>query len=264
MSLVYLYGIVPAGTPDPPAALTGLDGSPVRLLRMGEIAAVVGEVPAEVYADDPLNARLDDLAWVGQQGMAHEHVLDWFADQGSVIPLSLFSLHQDEKRVEARVGTEAADYARLLERLAGRQEWGVKLWRREEEAKTGIDQLSPSLQALAREIEAAPPGKRYLLERKRESMRTEELRTVSKRLAHDLLAALRPHSDGLVSVPLPSDVRGERILLLHAALLVPRSGFDAFHEAVSEQASGLVGAGFEIELTGPWPPYHFTDPADDG
>lgn len=262
--LIYLYGIVPAATADPPAALLGIDGSPVRLLRLGEVAAIVSEVPAEIYADDPLNSRLDDLGWVGQQGMAHEQVLDWFAEQGPVIPLSLFSLHQNEARVEARVGQEADDYAQLLERLTGRQEWGVKLWRREAEAKTGIDRLSTSLQALAKEIEAAPPGKRYLLERKRDAMRTEELRTVSKRLAHELLAALRPLADGAVSVPLPSDVRGERILLLHAALLVPTAGFEPFHKAVSEQAAGLTEAGFEIELTGPWPPYHFTEPPDDG
>src|SRR5690606_33688413 len=99
--LVYLYGIVPAEAPDPPDDLVGLEGAPVAVLRTGSVAGVVSEVPEEVYSDDALNSRLDDLAWVGERGLAHERVLDWFAERGPVIPLSLFSLHADRDRVES-------------------------------------------------------------------------------------------------------------------------------------------------------------------
>jgi hypothetical protein len=258
-TLVYLYGIVPADTEDPDDSLLGLEDRPVHLLRVGGVAAIVSGVPDAAYEDDALNARLDDLAWVGARGVAHERVLDWFAERGPVIPLSLFSLHRDLDRVRGRIVAEAGELERSLERLRGRKEWGIRLWRRDAEAREGIDRFSVSLPALTREIEEAPPGKRFLLERKRETMRSEELRTISARLAHELHAALTEMSAEAVRVPLPAQAAGgERSLILHAAYLVADGSFAGFRATVQEQAARIAGSGFEIEFTGPWPPYHFS------
>lgn len=263
-TLVYLYGIVPADAPEPPLELSGVDELPVSLVRVAGVAALVSEVPTDSYMDDALNARLEDLNWVGTRGVAHERVLDWYAERGPVIPLSLFSLHRDIARAEARIGSEAPAFERLLDRLTGRKEWGIKLWRRDAEAREGIDQLSPSLQTLGREIEDAPPGKRFLLERKRETMRAEELRTVSNRVAHDLFGALRGAAEeGVTAAIPPAPAGGDRVLLLHAAFLVGDREFGEFQRAVGEQATRLAGSGFELEFTGPWPPYHFTSVGDE-
>jgi hypothetical protein len=262
-SLIYLYGIVPAGAPAPPADLLGVEEGPVWLLSAGEVAGVVSQLPRETYSDDALNSRLDDLAWVGERGLAHERVLDWYAERGPVIPLSLFSLHADEARLRSRLASEEEAYAAVLRRLEGRREWGVRLWRRDSEAAGGIDRLSASLQAIGREIEAAPAGRRFLLEKKRQTMRTEELRTTSKRLAHDLFAALRELADGATTMPIPQGAGGERTLLLHGAFLIHEERFPAFQRALGEQAAALAESGFEVEFTGPWPPYHFADLDDE-
>jgi hypothetical protein len=259
-TLVYLYGIVPADAPDPPADLEGIDGSPIRLHRIGAVAAVFSHLPATDYQDDALNARLDDLVWVGDRGLAHERVLEWFAQRGPVIPLSLFSLHRDLDRLDERIAPEEDSFLRVLQRLRGRREWGIKLWRQEAACREGIDRWSPSLDELSKEIDAAPPGKRFLLERKREAMRTEEIRTISKRVTHELFAALRKTAEAGVSIPIPPTTANEKALLLQAAFLVDEALFPKFHEAIGDQARNLVGSGFEMEFTGPWPPYHFTTP----
>lgn len=264
-NLVYLYGIIPAASADPDELLSGLDNRPVRVLRVGRIAAVVSDVPADTYGDDALNGRLDDLAWVGGRGMEHERVLDWFVERGAVLPLSLFSIHRDEERVRQRLRSDEAEYERSLQKLAGRREWGIKLWRNETRVIAGIDQLSASLQVLNAEIESAPPGRKFLMERKREAMRTEEVRALSGRIAHDIYSALRESADDAVNMRLPGGLSAtERTLLLHAAYLVQDDGFTGFQVAVTEQAATLAGSGYELEFTGPWPPYNFTgDDVDD-
>lgn len=263
-NLVYLYGIVSADAADPDDLLTGIEGGAVRLLRVGRIGAVISDVPAASYADDDLNARLDDLAWVGERGMEHERVLDWYAERGAVLPLSLFSIHSDEERVRRRLEVDEAEYERSLDRLLGRKEWGIKLWRNEADVVEGIDRMSASLQALIAEIESASPGRKFLLERRRGAMRTEEVRVLSGRIAHDLFAALREAADAAVSMRLPGGMTGtERTLLLHAAYLVPDARFEGFQAAVTEEAAKLAGSGFELEFTGPWPPYNFTSDAED-
>jgi hypothetical protein len=263
-ALIYLYGIVPSDAPEAPEELVGMEGGPVQLVRIGQLGAIVSLVPAEQYSDEALNARLDDLAWVGERGITHEQVLDWYAGRVPLIPLSLFSLHRDAERLRTRVIDDEDGFVRLLERLTGRREWGIKLWRRSAMALEKIDQLSPSLRELGQQIDEAPTGKRFLLEKKRQSMRNEEIRIVSVRLAHELLAELRRAAADAVAIPIPAtQTPTERVLLLDAAFLVDEAAFGEFQEAVTAQAGKIADSGFELEFTGPWPPYHFAGSDDE-
>lgn len=257
--LLYLYGIVEGKAEAPPGDLTGLDGAAVRLLREGSLAAVVSDVQAERYGDDELNARLGDIAWVGERGLAHERVLDWFAERGPVVPLSPFSLHRDEVRVRERLAVEATRVVPLLERLRGRREWRVKVWRRDEQVGQHLDELSPMLRALSAEIEEAPAGRRYLLLKKRDAARGDELRRVSERVAQLVFEELRSHADGATALPPPRDLpASNRTLTLDSAWLVAEDSYAGFQRRLGELAGEFQPNGFEFEFTGPWPPYHFT------
>lgn len=258
-TLVYLYGVVPADAADP-TGLTGIEDRPVRLLSVGDVAAIVSELPASEYADETLNEHLSDLAWVGERGVAHERVLDWFMERGPVVPLSLFSLHRGGERVRERFAPEADRLAALLESLRGRREWGIKLWRRDEELRDHIETLSPTLQLYRAEMEKANPGRRFLLEKKMETVRTEELRTVARRVAHHSYAALQEAAERATTVPIPpASADAGRALVLHAAFLVTEEGFAEFQQSVTHLAHEFGGVGFEVEFTGPWPPYHFVE-----
>lgn len=258
-SLLYLYGIVPGDAPDPSGELTGLEGGAVRLLREGSLAAPVSEVPFEDYADEALNARLGDLEWVGERGLAHERVLDWFVERGAVVPLSLFSLHRDEARVRTRLSEEAERVLPLLERLGGRREWRVKLWRRDSTVAENLDELSPTLKSLAAEIEQSPPGRRYLLLKKRDAARTDELRRVSERVGQLVFTSLREVSDDGAIIPAPRGApETGRVLTLDSAWLVVEESLPRFQTRLGELAGEFQPNGFEFEFSGPWPPYHFT------
>jgi hypothetical protein len=260
-TLAYLYGIVPADAPDPPVDLVGIDGGAVRLLRGERVGALASDVSAAEYADDVLDARLSDLAWVGERGLAHERVLDWYAERGPVIPLSLFSLHRDEARARERFEGEAGRYEQSLERLRGHREWGVKLWRDDARLGEHLGELSPAVAALAADIDSAPPGRRFLLEKKRDALRADELRRVSSRVSHEVYARLRGEAERAVTVPIPpAPGQATRTLVLYGAFLVSDARFAAFQRALGELAGAFQPTGFDFEFTGPWPPYHFADP----
>ena len=262
-SLTYLYGIVAAEAPDPPAELRGLDDGRVHLVRVGRVAAIASRVSPTVYSDAQLEVRMRNLQWVGTRGLEHERVVDWYAARCPIIPLSLLSLHEGEERAAERVRVSEAEYAAMLDRLAGHTEWGIKLWRREILTRQAIDRLSPSVRALTRELEDAPPGKRFLLERKRESMRNDEVRALSKRLAHETFSSLASSASRSRLLQLPSVGGGERMLLLHSVFFVRNDAFENFQSEVTRIAGSLQETGFEIEFTGPWPPYHFSELEDD-
>jgi hypothetical protein len=257
-SLTYLYAIVPGDTPAPPTELRGLDGCPVRLVRAGDIAAVVSELPTAQYAAHELNARLTDLPWVGERAVAHERILTWLADRGAVIPLTLFSLHHTPERVRERLEDGAEQFRATLDRLHGRREWGIKLWRTDARLADRLKELSPRLRELTAEIDAAAPGRRFLLSKKRDSIRDEELRTVGAQIARDVYARLRERAEEAVALQVTGGSGPEeRVLALHAAFLVEDSSFAAFQDEVTRMAREHQPSGVELEFTGPWPPYHF-------
>jgi hypothetical protein len=260
-TLTYLYGVAPADAPEPPADLEGIDGAPVRVVRGDRLAGLVSDVPAEGYSDADLEERLADLGWVGPRGIAHERVLDWFAERGPVVPLSLFSLHHDDTRVLQRLGADAERLEQVLARLRGRREWGLKLWREEAPAAEHLAELSPAAAQMEREIEKAPPGKQFLLRKKLDSFRTDELRRVSTRISHQVYAELRSAADDSATVQIPPAAGAmQRTLILHAAFLVSDDGFETFRGRLSDLAGGLRPRGFDFEFSGPWPCYHFTNP----
>lgn len=255
-SLVYLYGIVPADAPPPPRELRGVEGGAVGLLRAGEVAGLVGEVPAAEYGEEVLDARISDLGWVGERGVAHDRVLTWYSDRGPVLPLAPFSLHRDRGRAAERLSADAERFRELLGRVRGRQEWGIRLWRETAAARERLGELSPSVRAIEEEMESAAPGRRFLLAKKLEVSRDDALHEATDRVARELVAALRPHAEAVAILPSAAP-REERVLALHAAFLVPQGDYPAFQEAVTAAAHRYRPLGFDLEFTGPWPPYHF-------
>lgn len=217
-------------------------------------------MPDAAYSADALNARLEDLRWVGERGLAHERVLEWFTDNAAVVPLRPFSLHLTEQKLTERLAAGEARFTELLQRLQGRQEWGVKLWRDRTSALKHADELSPALADISRQIEEASPGKRFLLQKKRDGMLNEELRNAGVELARSALNELRPLAERATALDVPSmPVAAERALMLHAVFLVPIDALDAFGRRVAELRKEYHGRGFQIELSGPWPAYHFTE-----
>jgi hypothetical protein len=244
--------------------VAGIDGAPVHLLRLGDVAAVVGTADAATYEEARLNERLRDLRWVGERGVRHEAVLNRLADAGPVVPLKLFSLHRDVEAVATRVRGDAARLRGVLERLRGRREWGVRL-ARSDAGDAVLAGASPALAALDAQIAAAAPGTAYLLRRKRESAAEEALRGAAAALAHDAFERLAAAAEDAVAVPLAAPAAGKPArLALDAYFLVAEAHAEGFRGAVGRVAADAAARGLEAQFTGPWPFYHFAGGPDGG
>lgn len=259
-TLTYLYGVVPAGTPPPPPMLRGIDGAEVRAVDVDGLLALVSEVDEATYSESSLDERTEDLGWVAERALAHEAVLAWAVDAGPVVPTRPFSLHASRERLCERLASEADELRSRLAELSGRKEWGVKLWRLEERFAAHLGELSEPIRAISGEISSATPGRRFLLEKRREQMRTEEVRTASARVAREVYSDLRESSERAATKPIARAAADSgRVLTLHAAFLVPDSAYPDFHRRLNELAARYSPLGFEFEFTGPWPPYHFAE-----
>jgi hypothetical protein len=258
VSLLYLYGFVPAGATLPDGGLLGVDDAEVEIVPVGGFGAVVGRVSDTEYGPDRVEGRADDLEWMAAQGLRHEQVVAWFVDHGSILPARLLTVFSSEDALRDRLSSQASGIAERLRRFDGLREWDLKISYDATVLADHLGEVSVEIAALDREIDAASPGRRFLLKRKREDLARTETRSAARRLAGDVLDRIQGHARDLRRLDPPMD---DAPVISYIALLVDRRDDQTLLEALATAADPLRTVGVDARLTGPWAPYRFMDEA---
>jgi hypothetical protein len=261
--LLYLYGFVSDDAPTPPADLVGVGDAPVRSADLGGIRAVVADVPADEFSTEAIETRMHDLAWVGDQGALHERVVTWFVDHGGILPARLLTLYVSERSLAGAIGGRKGRIGEELARLRGLREWDLKISYRAEELRQALGSVSEVVAQLDREIAAADPGRRYLLDRKRDKVLDAETGRVARRLGNEALDALEAYVREVRRIDGPTG-RDDLPVVVHAALLVDQGRERDLQERAAEEGRKLAPRGMAVALSGPWAPYRFLASENDG
>jgi Gas vesicle synthesis protein GvpL/GvpF len=244
---VYVYGIVPASC-ELPDGLHGIDPiSSPRLLRHGDLAAVVSKVSLNEFEEERLREHLSDMAWVEATARAHELVLEMVGAVTTLIPMRMCSVYRTEGGVKEMLAREATPLTDALEHLKGKTEWGVKVF---------ADGQPP---AEADTTDEAQSGTDYMRQRKSE----RDARFTADERLHDACVAIHDQLtgvtvDSLTSPPQRPEVSGhEGEMLLNGIYLVASDQQSAFLGLVEKLRQQYEPHGLCLEPTGPWPAYNF-------
>lgn len=255
--VIYAYGLVPgdyAGARFP----DGIDDAPVEAQRTRVARALVSRLPRSRYAPELIEQSSGDVSWLSPRAMAHDRVLTWAQEHGGVIPLPMFTMFGSSESLAKSLEDRAAGIERVFRKVRGADEFGVRIHRRHDQMLAAVDRLDPELGALRKDAAGAPPGQRYLLERKIDERARSSVRAVSQRIAREVYDALRGIAREAVSrPPTPDANRTDVTLVLNGAFLVDRSNVDEFRAAVAARIREHEPNGLAFDFTGPWPPYHF-------
>ena len=264
---LYVYCIGARGELEPlfdatrPAAIEA--AAPLELIEAEELCAVASAVSLADYGEAALPARLADAPWTAVRAMRHERVVEHFARRAAVVPLRFGTIYLARAGVERMLAERGAELRQLIARLRGREEWGVNVYCARARLLEQIVTLSPRLRELAAEARSATPGQAYLLQKKIEALRADEARAETKRAAGEIERALSSVSAAGVRLRVLKDEASEHgDAVAKFAFLVERARFAEFRAAAERLADEYAGAGYKLELTGPWPAYNFAGGAD--
>jgi hypothetical protein len=252
MTATWLYCL--AKSDAPPSLRKGPRGVPhasqPRAIDAGDgFWLVASDAPLEKYGEGPIEKGLQDLQWVSSVAVPHEAVIEHVAKTATVIPMKLFTLFHSDARALEHVKKQRRQLERLAVRLEGREEWGVRMT---------LDE-GAALRKAHREAQAGSkgsPGAAFLLRKKKELDAANEVLLHARERADELFETLRKKGDDGKRRPPPPGEIGRRVLL-DAAFLVKRGKQKPFANAVKQQAKQLHKFGYDLVLTGPWPPYNF-------
>ncbi len=246
----YLYCVVRSPRRPPAARLPqGIpDGDRPSVVALGgELWLVVSQVPLSVYGPEKLDAALRDLDWVAAIAVAHESIVERFTRVAgaAVIPMKLFTMFSSVDLATAEMKARRAEIAQVLKRIAGCEEWGIRVTR-----------LPSKVTATSVGVRKIDSGAAFLAAKKAVRDRTHEAARQAAEAAADAFAALsavareaRRRDDTPSAASTPP--------LLDAAFLVPSRSRARFHGTARKLAEACAGAGAEMVVSGPWPAYNF-------
>jgi hypothetical protein len=252
MSL-YVYCICDGSEAEAFEGAVGLGGASVRVMKFGQVAAVVGDVEE--------GARVESA---GENVAAHNRVCSHALAVVTPLPSRFGTLVTEARLAEYIAANEAALVASLA-RVRGCVEMGVKIRDGEAKAtghrpqategskKDGDETTAGITGDEARdEVARVGSGTAFLLAKRREILGDESL----KSRAEELAAWLDRSVYGVVQESAVR-LRPSESLAVSAAHLVERGRVAEYKERV--RALGDERTGLQFLTSGPWPPYSFSN-----
>ena len=236
----YVYGIVRNDASRVPEGLTGLDGTPVRVLEDRGVAAAV----ADVMLERPPGRRKDLLA--------HTRVLEALAEEGPVVPVRFGSILTDDAAVLQEIlAPQAGRFVEVLASLEGRRQFNLRASYHEAGVLQEVIAENPDIAVLRERTRDQDP-----VVAQPDLVRMGELvaRAVDAKRGIDtkiLLDQVLPLVAAEVVTP-GNDLQS----VFRASVLVDDTRRDEF-EDVLEAVAEAVHERIELALTGPLPAYDF-------
>ena len=243
---LYVFCIAGPG----PISLPSFD-LPVRVLNCGQLSALVTDVPLSEFSRSSLTTHQSNFAWLEDRVVRHDLVVREAMKHTTILPLRFGSIFTSEQALLDFLNEQRPLFARLLEKFAGRQEWGAKLFA----SPAALRPLSAARHASPTQ---ASPGRGYLLHKRLQNLTRRKAETEVVATAAEIHHALSSHAVSSVvhtRCPCAADAP-ETLLLFSASYLVDINSVPAFLNT-SRHLAARVAPSFRVSTSGPWPPYSF-------
>jgi Gas vesicle synthesis protein GvpL/GvpF len=255
---------------DPSAAPVGAPGvepeREVEVVQEGKLVALVSAVPLSEYSDDRLREHLNDIEWVERVARAHERVLDETLERATILPLRLCTLYRDQEGVRRMLSEQEPLLLEELFELAGRREWGAKVFVDQERLAEALVEVPEAAAPEGEALEAGrahSAGAAYMARLGRDRKASERLQEFGDSAVQEIHAQLEAIADKARTNPLQRpELHGRNEQMwLNGAYLVRREREKELAQVADTLRERWSANGFELELTGPWPPYNFVSPS---
>lgn len=266
-SCLYLYCLREPAGPPPDIGAAAVDGKErVTVHAFDGVEAVVSAVTLDDFGEMQQKAQ-EDIHWIREKAVAHEMVVEEamgkMADHSvPVIPIKFGVIFNTAARLAKVIRGQSVAIKAAFDRIRGKQEWSVKLFlKNAQQFKDQVKEQSDKMRQKTSELAALPAGMAYFMEAElNEDLECE----CSRRLEEEALQTFEKlkhlAAEAAVCKILDHKLTGrsER-MVLNSACLVALNQMSAFVDAIGKLRPGLEQRGFLLEMSGPWPAYHFTE-----
>ena len=233
----------------------GIEDAPVYTITSNGLSAVVHACSSQPYqSNDPEIAR----GWL----LTHHRVVEAIFEQlGDVIPAGFDTIINGEgvlnpdETVQAWLNTEHDALISKLDRISGKQEYGVQIFWDPQRIAARIMIENEAIRCLNEEIRSKPEGAAYMYRQKLADMLKNEIEQEADRHFQSFYHLIQPVVDALQieKIRKISEEEPHQMIMNLSCLLSPEN-----KDRLGQELENIDGMdGFSVKFTGPWPPYSF-------
>lgn len=260
--VIYVYAIGRQPGFAVPPNIDAVDGiSSFEIASGSGLDALYSEVDADMFSQEEIDRRSQDLNWLGSIGYRHERAVAALAERTTIVPLRAFTLFSTRGKLEEFLKTNVDSLSAVLGKLEGREEWTIRIELDAAVWEKAIVLRVDSLRALSEQISHTSPGKAYLLTKKLEDGKKSAAREAELELVSEIEGEIRK----VLEAPMVSEGRQKKAgSFPQINILLPRERSGDLDKLHRELTARYREEGVNLVLTGPWPPYTFASGASDG
>ena len=236
-----------------------LDQVPVDNLKcfvFGEYYVLVKNVSPDEFSEENLKKKFADLSWIEKNARDHIEVISQIMKSCTVIPFKFGTIYKSEESV----GKFISDYSVSLEdnliNIEGKEEWSVKIYCDSKVLNEKIAEISEEVLYLEQQIRDSSQGKGFILKIKKNELIKKEVEKIIKNCGQTCYDEFKNISElSRINNLLPKELT-ERSddMILNTSFFIKKQRVADFVNAVDLLQGKYNNIGFDIDVSGPWPP----------
>ena len=259
---IYLYGVILSEElqRSEVPAMIGIDQNDTTVLNYKELAAVITTVNPHKFSQQQIDLRLKDQEWLKEKAFHHHESISAIHTQFTILPMSFCTIFQKEENLITLLNEKYDDILQQLIRLKEKQEWNLKIYCNSDQAFSYVVHHNPNVLALKENIANMPKGKQFIMKKKLDQLITNELEKEQslwwQRIEQEL--------QSIFSVSKLRKNWGREIternddMIVNCDFLIDKKKTEQFLSIVQDLEHTFSACGCAFQVSGPWPPYHFS------
>lgn len=253
--LIYVYCI----SRSPLVLSHKMESEGLRSIIIDGFYVFVRYVSEDEFSEENFKKKLSDIQWLESGAREHLRIISMIMEKSTVIPFKFGTIFITKANLKKFITEYSVSLNENFHNISGKEEWSVKIYCNRKAMSEQIDELSEDSAALEEQIMASSPGKAFLLKRKKNDLIENEVDRICKNYGQKYFNEFNKLSESVsLNNLLPKELTGrEDNMILNATFLINKSNMNEFQCIVDKLRKEDGNTGFNIEATGPWPPFSF-------
>lgn len=258
----YIYGVIPASELQEAEvpSVVGIDQRKISFIIFNELAAVITPVTAQHFSQQQLDLQLKNSEWLKEKALHHHECIVTLQHHFTILPMSFCTIFQNENNLKTLLDEQYDRILKKLHPLKDKQEWNLKLYCSKDRAISYVINHNPAVVALTESLESMPKGKQFIMKKKLEQLIASEWELEQSRWRNEI-------DEQLTTLFAQSRLRknwGKEItarqddMIINCDFLINTADSEQFLKKLKEIEENFKISDCTFQVTGPWPPYHFS------
>lgn len=239
----------------------GMDPAlPVYVIKYEKIGVAVSKVSLAEFGQEALHENIqNNMGWVEDKARRHSYIIEVLSDSYNVIPFSFCTIYKNEQNIFKMLSDHYLELCESLEKNKDKSEWTLRLFYNIEEFNdTVVEEMKRELDS---KIISKPPGTAYLLKKKFDTLVKEEADNYLNEKIDSIYQELSEYfTEDITNGNNYTESPDKNTKLLQKwSLLIAKNNTNHFLGKVSEINQLKKNEGIFLDISGPWPPYSFSN-----